>query len=47
MKADKESDPATINAATGETAVGPHHLWAGAGRRAGAQEAENLFGKKQ
>lgn len=47
VKADKESDPATINAATGKTVVGPHHLRAGAGRHAGAQEAENLFGKKQ
>lgn len=43
MKADKESDPATINAATGETPLDPRHLWAGAGRCAGAQEAENVL----
>lgn len=43
MKGDKESDPATINAATGEMPLGPHHRWAGADRHAGAQETENLL----
>lgn len=44
VKGDKESNPATINAATGEVLLGPHH-WAGTARLHSAEEAETLLEK--
>lgn len=46
VKGDKESDPATINVATGEVLLNCHHPRAGTRRHGGAQRQKTYLKRK-